>query len=290
MRERSLDEFESIFEQASIPVLDVEDVTFARISAVLTGDELDVSVLDLAAYLKARFAAEVEAFWRRGMPADRAVPLVRDRGFEPAAEPFDSTAELVGQISIGRSQLVLLPEPEDVTTPFVDLDKLVQGTAPPILVLHRPIDEPAGVFRRILHSLTGNFQQTQNFSHSFTLVEPGGVIRLLHAVHESELQDVRDALQVAPDITARTGEDLLERMGRRGERFLKGVVAAGRMASYDVSYRVVVGEVVEMVRRELGEGGYGLLVVGRHLEGHSQVTTSDYALMRSVREIPVLAL
>ena len=290
MRERSLDEFESIFEQASIPVLDIEEVALPRMAAVLKDDPLDTSILDLAAYLKTRFQAEVQVHWPAAMGADRAGKAARNRGLEPAPDPFASTAELVGQVSIGRNRLILLPEPESESRRVLDLDALVEGTAPPILVVRQPIREPGAVFRRILHGLTGNFRQTQNFSYSFTLVEPPGAILLLHAIKEEELQDVRDALRVSSDITEETGEDLLDSVAHYGERFLKGVVAASHTAPYDVSYRIVIGKLIETVRRELTGGDYGLLVVGRHVEGHSHVAAEDYQLMHSVRDIPVLAL
>jgi hypothetical protein len=290
VRERSLDEFESIFEQASIPVLEIKELALTRIAAVLTGDPLDECILDLAGYVKTRFNAEVKVHWAAAMGADAAGKAAGGRGLDPAAEPFASTAELVGQIIIGNSRLVLLPEPESDSHRLVDLDTLVEVTAPPILVVRNPIEEPASVFRQVLHSLTGNFQQTQNFSYSFRLVEESGAILLLHAVNDADLEEVRQALQVSPDITEETGEELLERMAQHGERFLKGVVAASRTAPYDVSYRIVVGEVVEMVRRELAGGEYGLLVVGCHAEGRSHVTADDYQLMHSVRDIPVLAL
>ncbi len=50
MRDRSLDEFESIFEQASIPVLDIEDVAITRVGVMVKGQALDAVVLKLAAH------------------------------------------------------------------------------------------------------------------------------------------------------------------------------------------------------------------------------------------------
>ncbi len=288
--EHSLDEFESIFEQASIPVLHIEEVPLNRLAVVLKNDPLDGAILDLACYFQERFGSAVRVHWPTVMGSDQAATMARDRGLEPAGEPFASTAELVGQVSIGRNRLVLLPEPERETARVVALDALVEGTVPPILVVRRPLAAPADVFGRILHALTGNFQQTQNFSYSFTLAEEPGAILLLHAVNDTELEDVRDTLRVSPRIHDEAGEDLLGAMARHGEQFLKGVVAASRKAPYDVSYRIVVGQVTDVVRRELSERDYGLVVVGRHAEGYSHVSADDYQLMHAVRDIPVLAL
>lgn len=50
MRDRSTDEFESIFEQASIPVLHIEDVAKMRVGVVAKGHALDTVVFKLAAH------------------------------------------------------------------------------------------------------------------------------------------------------------------------------------------------------------------------------------------------
>ena len=290
MRERSLDEFQSIFEQASIPVLDIEEVALTRVGAILKDDQLDTSILDLASYLKARFDSEIQVHWPAAIDAARLRDAARKRGLELADEPFASTAELVGQVSIGRSQLVLLPEPRDETARVVDLDLLVTGTAPPILIVRRPIGEPEAVFARILHGLTGSFQQTQNFSYSFTLAGDGGRLVLLHIIDDDEIQDVRGVLQVSPEIADETGEKLLRNLAHHGERYLKAVVAASRNRPFDVTYRLAVGDIITTVKEELIRGDYGLLVVGSHYEGHSHLAADDYQLMHQVRDIPVLAL
>jgi hypothetical protein len=308
VRERSLDEFESIFEQAAIPVLSIENVELARVSAVVRGNQLDASILELAGYLAARFGGKVQVHWPAGTDADKALEDARRRGLSSADHPFASTAELVGQVSISRSQLVLtgikgvrnllreapsghskkkIPDTFYLET---DLDQLVQGAAPPVLLLREPIGEPADVFRKILHSLTGNFQQTQNFAYSFTLAETDATLLLLHTIDSDELADVRDALLVSPDIAEKSGDELLESMAHHGERFLKAVVAASRKRPFEVTYRLAVGDVVPTVSGELERGDYGLLVVGSHREGHSYLAASDYQLMHTVRDIPVLAL
>ena len=290
MREQSLDEFESIFEQASIPVLDIESVALKRIAVVTKGDPLDDTILELASYLGKRFKAEVDLHTPSERDAESFIRSARSLGLEPRAHTFGSTAELVGQVSIGRSRLVLLPEPENEAARVVDLDGLVQGTKPPILIVRTWIEEPATVFGSILHSLSGTFQQTENFSYSFTLAERGGRVRLLHTIDQSELNDVRQTLQVSPNIAEETGEQLLDRLARHGERYLKAVVAAGQDRPFGVSYGLVVGEIVRTVRAALDAGSYGLLVVGSHSEGYSFVEAGDYQLMHQVRDIPVLAL
>lgn len=291
MLERSLDEFEAIFERASIPVLDIRELQLARIAAVLKGGPLDDSVVGLAEYLKTRFGAEVRVHWPGGLDVTSTLDRADSAGLERSGRPFGSTAELVGQISIGRSQLILLPEPMDAQRRVLNLDLLIQGALPPIMLIREPIDEPQRVFRHVLHSLTGNFRQTQNFAYSFTLVEnAGGKLLLLHTIDESELEDVRQALQLSQNVPAAGRAELLALLARLGQRYLKGVVAASRQQPYDVSYRLAIGEVVPTVRAELESGRHTLLVVGCHRAGHSFIEAADYELMHEVRAIPVLAL
>ncbi len=290
MREDSLEEFEAVFQKASIPVLEIQKVNIQGIAVVLADYALDNSILDIAAHLKKRFSSKVTLHWPDSMNKDVVKKSADAHGAEPAAQPYGSHAELIGQIAIGKSNLVLSTEPDETKRRSAELDALVESATPPVLVIRRPVNDPASVFRKILHSLTGNFQQTRNFSYSFTLAEPGGGVQLLHAIEDHEMEDVREALAGAPSITDRNSVEVLAGMSQHGERFLKGVVAAMRDDAFDVSYRLAVGDVEEVMREELACGEYGLLVVGHHCEGCSHIAASDYQLMHQVREIPVLAL
>lgn len=290
MRDRSIDEFESVFERASIPVLDIDGVRIDRVCAVTKNDVLDDSILAIAGYLKERFDATVEVRHRADGDSAKLRETVTNRGFVWSDDPFRNTAELVGQISIGKAQLVLLPEPKDESARFVDLDAVVTGTTPPILAVREPVSDPKAVFSNILHGLTGNFRQTQNFAVSFTLAEDHGRLALLHAIEKTEVRDVRDTLLLSPHIASSEGDDLVAALTHHGERYLKAVVAAARQRPFDVSYQLAVGDVVALVQAELKRGDYSMLVVGSHSEGHSHVSADDYQLLHQVRDIPVLAL
>jgi hypothetical protein len=290
MRERAIDQFESIFERASIPVLDIREIALRRISLVLKGDPLDDSILKLGHYLGARFKAEVRVHWPPSAPTAPQAPAVSEHGFVLASGPFESTAALIGQIALAHSRLVLIPEPEDEDARLVDANMLVEGSAPPILLVRRPVEQPRSVFQSILHSLSGNFQQTENFSYSFTLVEEQGTLRLLHAIDRNDIVAVREAMQVSPETSDQDEKEIIRQLTHHGERYLKAVVAASRESPYEVSYRLTLGDVVSAVQQELAAGSYGLLVVGHHEEKYSRVTAADYQLMHLVRDVPVLAL
>lgn len=290
MRERAIDQFQSIFQRASIPVLDIREVVLRRISLVLKGNPLDESILRLAQYLQARFETTVRVHWPASVDSAAASAAERKPGFASAAGPFESTAALIGQIALAHSQLVLIPEPQDERARVVDQDALVKGTAPPILLLRRPVQQPETIFRSILHSLSGNFQQTENFSYSFALVAEEGSVLLLHAIDKDDIDVVREAMQVSPDVSDQDEDEIIKHLAHHGERYLKAVVAASRKFPYQVTYRMTLGDVVTTVQRELASGSYGLLVVGHHQERHSRITAADYQLMHLVCEVPVLAL
>ena len=290
MRERAIEQFESIFERASIPVLDIREVALRRIAVVIKNDPLDESTLKVAAHLQRRFEADVRVHWPASIAESLVAVAESEHGFGRASAPFESTAALIGQVALNHSQLVLIPEPEDEGARVVDTDALVKGSAPPILLLRRPVAQPRTVFQNILHSLSGNFQQTVNFSYSFALVEDEGTLRLLHAVDHEDLAAVREARQVSTEVSDADEKEVLAHLARRGERYLKAVVAASRKFPYEVNYRLRLGDVVGAVQNELAAGSYGLLVVGRHEERHSRITAADYQLMHLVRNVPVLAL
>ncbi len=288
MRERALREFEAVFEQASIPVLDIDEVQIARVSLVLKGTAFASSVAKLGAYFQSNRNANVTVHWHGD--AKPAAGPADQPGFDVLEQPFKSTAELVGQISIARSQLVILAEHEDIDRRFVNFDDLVVGVKPPVMVVRQEIDDVSRVFDRVLHSLSGNFRQTENFAYSFSLVRDKGLVHLLHVIDDNEVADVREVLEGQSALDDVEREALIERLTRVGERYLKAVVASRRERPFDVTYLLGVGDVLTAVRNELSRGDYGLLIVGRHEEGHSHVEAVDYQLMHEVSQVPVLAL
>ena len=173
MRERAIDQFEALFERASIPVLDINEIRLARLSLVLDGSELDASLIELAKILRERFQLVVDVHWPK---AAGTCPIELREGFqfESARNGFESVAALIGQIALAHSQLVLLSDSGQEGAQSERLDALVEGTAPPVMVIRQSPAKTADVFKDILHSLSGNFQQTENFAYSFTLVDDRG--------------------------------------------------------------------------------------------------------------------
>ena len=290
MRERSLEEFESIFERASIPVLEIPDVPLAKVSVVLNSSILDPSALSIAGYLKRRFDSEVVLHWSPKVAEDEARAIASREELQPSNRGYSSTEELIGQIEDFNTELVVLPVLADEDARTVGIDQLVEAARPPILLLNTPIEDPESVFHNVLHSLTGNFQQKQNFAYSFRLVEDGGRLLLLHTIDAAEVDDVRESLKVSHEVSGRGAEELLQTMAHHGERYLKGVVVASQNMSCDVSYRLALGTVLPLVQAELEADKYGLLVVGSHAEGRSHVAADVYQLMHRVTQLPILAL
>ena len=157
-------------------------------------------------------------------------------------------------------------------------------------MVREPIDAPEAVFARVLHCLTGNLRQIENMEYSFGLVADNGALELLHVIDRSEVAAVSQVLLESPDISEQAGENLIQRMTGHAEQALKHMAEAGRDEPFDVSYRIEVAEVLDVVEDAIAEKGFGLLVVGTHLEGRSHVDAGEYQLMHSVRNIPVLAL
>lgn len=290
MRERSLGEFEAIFERASIPVLQIPEVPLARVSVVLNSSLLDSSVLLMAGYFKRRFRSEVLLHWSPKLTDLDARAVASRDELQPAQGGFKSTDELLGQIADSGTELIVHPVLADADDRTVDVDRLVEGARPPVLLMHTPIDSAEDVFRRVLHSLTGNFRQKQNFAYSFRLVEEGGRLLLLHTIDAVEVDDVRDSLRVAHEVSDRGAGELLQTMAHHGERYLKGVIAASQDMDCDVSYRLALGAAMPLVQAELEAERYGLLVVGHHRNGRSHVGADEYQMMHRITQVPVLAL
>ena len=156
--------------------------------------------------------------------------------------------------------------------------------------MRKPNEDPHSIFRNVLHALNGSLEKIEHIAYSFALVADNGLLKLLHTIDESELDDVRETLKVTPDISSKSGENLIEDFTTAARRQLKGIVEATRNEPYEVAYELRVGEVEITVQAELAAQPYGLLVVGRHEAGRSLIDAEEYQLMHIVKDIPVLAL
>jgi len=265
-------------------VFEIPEIELKRIAAVLDGSELDPSVLRLSRWLSERFEAHVSLF------LSGSTDTVMPEWFEGEPESYDGPLELTNTLNERGCQLMIFPQWGEDMHPLTELDDLVRLSRPPVLVLRNEIEHPETAFGKVLHSLTGNLAEIEHLSYSFTLVRDAGKLVLLHSVAEEEVDGLKETLKVSPGITTRKGDELLRDMTRHAERVLKGIVGASRNEPYDVTYHLGVGDALMAVQHELSMGGYGLLVIGTHIEGKSHIDADDYQLLRRVREIPVLAL
>jgi hypothetical protein len=289
-RYRSLDEFESIFEKASIPVFDLPGLELSNCSIVLRDGVLDGSILSLAGYLKARFSCTVQLHWPSILSGEKADRLATENGLKSFGSPYTSTEEMAGQIDPGECQLLLFSEAIHEENRIVELDRLVELVSVPILLVKAPVEDPSSLFRRVLHCLSGNPENIKHLFYSFDIVEPKGMLHLLHTIDESELDDICRVLRASPDVVTQSRNDLLRALEQHAERYLRGAVAATEERSYEVDYTLAFGNVLETVKKELSRQDYGLLVAGTHRAGRSHIAAVDYQLLRLAGEIPVLAL
>ncbi|MCH7958809.1 MAG: hypothetical protein IID08_01670 [Candidatus Hydrogenedentes bacterium] len=290
MYESSIDEFEALFERASIPVFDLPHVALKSIAFVPDGSDVDRSCVALLGSLKNRFDAEVQVYRDPCVDPEYTAALATAHSFKVAGESYLTPKELTAALNKGGHDLILLTESDTSESHAATLDELVQHAHVPVLVVRTPIEAPEDVFTKVLHSMTGNLESINHLAYSFSLVEDGGALMLLHTVEHTELEDLRDTLRVSKEVAARDGEALLEDLKHHAERYLKGVVASARDEPYAVDYHLRIGDAITAVERELRIGHSTLLVVGTHHEGSSHVDALEYQLMHRVSAIPVLAL
>lgn len=290
MFENSIDEFESFFERASIPVFDIPHIELKNLAVVLDGSSVDAAIGAIARYLVDRFGAQAWIYPETGVDPAHAKWVGEHFGLGPIDTRHESPADLAAHLNSQPCGLVLLSESGGDDRDAAMLDELVAGARAPVLIVRGPVADPQSLFTNVLHSLTGNLEAIENLAYSFTLVEDSGTLMLLHTVNDDELNEVRDTLRVSKEISAEKGDAFLENLKKHAERYLKGVVASSREEPYTVSYHLRVGDVIESVEREIRMDHSHLLVVGTHHEGGSHISALEYQLMHRVRTIPVLAL
>lgn len=302
MRNRKIDEYEALFEQASIPVLAIPQLELTRIAVAFVGTELDGSAQRIALRLARRFDAQVQAFYT---PAGHAAAeqAAESANWSLASKPpasadqsTDNEARRVADQAVAAAinafdpHLLILPQPADADVQFADLDTLVESVHAPVFIFRQPIEYAGQPFERPLHYLTGAFEQKRNFAYSFHLVATGGEVFVKHVINEDEIDEVKAALSLSEMIDDGTMECVLKELTRAGERYLKGVVAGAEHLPCTVRYDVSVGDVLESVEKEMAAGKHTLLVVGAHVQGRSHLDARVYQLMHQIKSAPVLAL
>ena len=286
-RKKSIDEFEALFEQASIPVLDIPALAINPISIVLEDESLDPSIVSVAQYLMNRFGLSIQVH-ATDARAGFALELGQTMGFEWKGMPYGQSETLAEQVDRASSRMVMLGRTGGDSV--ISLDSFVESVHVPILILNRPIRKPDTLFGHILHSLTGRFEQERDFSISFHLAERAADVTVIHTVSSDQIDDVRQTLRVSSQVSAEEQEEVLGHLTVHGERYLKAVVHAARELPCHVTYRIEVGTALEVIEQQLSEGDYSLLVVGAHREGRSHIEAEVYQLMHRVTASAVLAL
>jgi len=287
VRDHSIEEFESLFSKASIPIFDIPKIEFRRVALILTGASLDAVVLQAGKYLHGRFGAAFSVHWKEAVDADMIESISQRPAFTLEPHPFTTETSLIQQVASSVCQLVVFPFDVNDASPVVSATRLIEDLAPPVLLMTSPFRE----FTKTLHCLTvGDIENIRNFAYSFNLVETNGELLLLHVIEESDIEQVAQALQVSPKISEKGGDELLRNLKEHAEQYLKGMVASRRDHCYEVNYRLAVGGVLPEVQSGLRSGDFGLLIIGSHREGRSHVDADEYQLMHLIKDIPILAL
>jgi len=296
VKERALDEFESVFRRSIIPTIEVEKIEIARVVVLADLSPLAASCGRLARHLKERFGARVLVRLLE-RPADdegrrRAAEIGGDEQRVVETDPVAHLREVIEQ---EKPSLILAPAPlhlggdaggAESLGAFVEA--LLVATSIPTLLVRRECD--SAIFRRILVQIPGGRHDLiEQFSFAFALCPPGGTIRLLHVVDEADLARLAAALEVAPGIDSRAGQaELLSAVEARMGHLLRGAVRTAADAAFAVESAVVVGDPFAVVPAQARD--FSLLIVGSQASHAEFLESRADALIQRLPSLCVLAL
>ncbi len=300
MKERDLDEFESLFRRAVIPTIEVDAIEVRDIVVLADFSERAEACGAIAAELKERFGARVSARFLlhprdHDHEGEARALMERVAADERRVVEGDPAAALKRIVDEEKPSMILAPAPLHLHDPSPEadalgefLDRLLVATAIPTLLVRRPARE--SVFRRILAKIPGGRHELiEQFSFAFALCPPGGLVRLLHVVEKERLDELAEVLRVAPGIDTEEGAaGLLDAIETRMNQLLRGAVRTAKDAGFTVEADVDVGDPFELVPRQAKD--FSLLIVGSPSSHREFLESRAYRLIQAVPDIPVLAL
>lgn len=254
MRERELDEFQSVFQRSIIPTIEVSKIELRKI-LVLSAEDA------------------------RGAECAKAVEVLG--ASEIVRRAVGDAAELDALIAEERPSMIVAHGLGGFA------DALLVATPLPTLIVRGACR--LDMFDRILAKIPeGRHDLIEQFSFAFRLCRPGGTIRLLHVVDKQRLRRLAEALEVTPEVDSAAEADVLAAVKTRMDHLLRGAIRVGEGAGFHVESAIEVGDPFEIVPRHATD--FSLLIVGSQ-SAHAQFLESRaYALMRHVPDLPVLAL
>ncbi len=296
MRERELDEFESMFRRAIIPTIEVEQIGLDSILLLADFGELTPACGNVAARLAERFGASVSTCFFLHLEdreerdrAQRVLDALPGGGGE--IRVGDPIVELPKLIAERRPGAIVAPEPFHLHCDPNErdlLDSLLIATPiPTLLIRSTEVDD---IFTNIVAKIPGGRTDLiEQFSIAFALCEKGGRVELLHVLEQARLQELVDLLEITPEIDTEEGAaGLLSAAKSRMDHLLKGAVRVADEAAFDVVADLRVGDpfvILPEVARDCS-----LLILGSQAAHTEFLESRAYALMKAVPGVHVLAL
>ncbi len=301
VRERDLDEFNSIFKRSIIPTIEVEKIEVSTILVLADFSATSQSCVDVAQALARRFAGArvcIRFLLHEGDVAHRAEAeqaLDRWNADEKSILVGDPAGSIEGMFAGKPPSMVVAPTPfrRHDPTPTSDaagafVDQLLVATPVPTLLLRGKTDE--SIFQSILAKIPGGRHELiEQFSFAFALCPPGGKVRLLHVVEAERLNELAEILEVTPGIDTDEGSaELLHAIEMRMNHLLRGALRTGKDAAFEVVADLKVGDPFKIVPAAAAD--CSMIILGSATSHTEFLDSRAYQLMKALPGLPVLAL
>lgn len=314
MDESALNEFESLFEAAVRPTVELQPVRWSRVVVALDGSERGEAAVAVAVAIAKRFAAPAFFLATRALlegvdeatlqaKLDEGVAAAKAQA-EAAGVVADGAARIgaPGEVILAEERreptsLLVVPTPHggqtpDQTTLGSTVDHLLKASDVPTLLIKAPLAAPAGLFQRILAYIPGGFTVGPHFSIPFALTEPGGTLELMHVVDADEVRKYAAAFDITPDddTEERQAATMIRGLEEKMTALLEAAVGEVRDEPFTCRSLVGEGNPIQRVALRLLNEHVTLLVVESESRPEVAVPAEAYAMIKEITGVPILAL
>ena len=313
MDERTLNEFESLFEASVKPTVEITPIAWSRIVVALDGSERGASALAVALHLAKRVGCPVHTVAVRaaleGEETDALQASLQAHHDQAQAQAQQAGVASDGQVTVGSpgevlletlktdTSLIVIPTPHGGQTAGQNslgstVDHLLKITDTPALLIKAPVADPANVFQKVLAYIPGGFEVGPHFSIPFGLVEPSGSLQLMHVINRDEIERYAAAFGVTADgDEERSKADaMVSGIETSMTALLEAAVREVRDEPFNCASLVTSGDPVQQVALRLVNAGDSVLVVESESRPEEPVSPEAYTLLKEITGVAILAL
>jgi len=314
MKDRAIDEFESMFRNSVVPPVIIDQVPIDDVLLVASFSSVNGHALKVAMEVARRHSAKVRIVFpliephedlvdetvQAGAELERLAGILNEAGMPHQTHIERGEPEVVLDriCKEKRPDLVIVPSP---IIPHSSLKRmkvlcaateylLIDADVPTMLIKNDRVPA-AGVFAKVLMMFNGVAKDIRGFSLVFSLVDAGGSLKVLNILDQDVFDEEHEAMSKTTEMATQQASEAIQKTRRESlEKIVKKLKEVVTDRPYDVTGEFYAADPIEKTRSMI-VGDYHSLLVVRPPDGRRHALASlAFSLAHEIDEVPVLAL